>query len=326
MSLVWESFIKTEAMKPRHLLFFLFCLANLAATAQRPAAPPKDSIPPAQEWTPREPLSPEEQQRRADKAAELEAMRQRFRRYQAREETAEQERAREAEDEGYLWSEAEAPQLVKARADSIAAAPAPAQNADALRLEISRNLRVKGETTPSSPALEPPASYELPSRPSSAPASSDWERDWQAPDAPPPANNRDTQWALELEARTQLTAGAATYKSGMVVPLAVTFSAAGTTLAPGPQPALDELLDALYAQPTMRIEVRVHAHVSLTTAAADAQSTQRAQAVIDYLLAGGILPERVQARGYGKRNPRSFDRSEEGQQLNERVELIVLQQ
>lgn len=312
-------------MNPRSFLLLIVSMWILPLAAQQPDSLRVDSVPAARNWTPRAPLSPEEQQRRADKAAEMEAMRQRFRRFQLSEEEAARQRAAEAAAADFLWSEAEgAPQpadTLNTRRQDPAAPP----NTENLRLEISRNLQVKGETE--SPAISPsPRSYD--SLRTAVPPTSAWESRWQGEydNAPPtPSEEVDTQWALELEQARKSANGPTAYTAGSVVPLEVNFSAGGTSLAPGLQPQLEEWLQILRSQPTLVLEIRAHAHLNLDHAAADQRSTRRAQAVMDYLVAQGVAPARLQARGYGKRAPLTYDISAAGQQQNERLEVIVLQ-
>ena len=57
-----------------------------------------------------------------------------------------------------------------------------------------------------------------------------------------------------------------------------------------------------------------------------ALSQARAQAVADFLFAGGIGKEQMVVKGYGKLNPIATNDTEEGRQLNRRTEIKVLEQ
>jgi outer membrane protein OmpA-like peptidoglycan-associated protein len=57
-----------------------------------------------------------------------------------------------------------------------------------------------------------------------------------------------------------------------------------------------------------------------------ALSQARAQAVADFLFAGGIGKEQMVVKGYGKANPIATNETEEGRQLNRRTEIKVLEQ
>lgn len=52
-----------------------------------------------------------------------------------------------------------------------------------------------------------------------------------------------------------------------------------------------------------------------------ALSERRAQAARKYLIARGVEPDRISAKGYGKLNPKYENKTEEGRQLNRRVEI-----
>jgi outer membrane protein OmpA-like peptidoglycan-associated protein len=52
-------------------------------------------------------------------------------------------------------------------------------------------------------------------------------------------------------------------------------------------------------------------------------SEQRANSVRDYLIAQGINPAIVTARGFGKTMPIADNSTPQGRQMNRRVELVV---
>jgi outer membrane protein OmpA-like peptidoglycan-associated protein len=53
-------------------------------------------------------------------------------------------------------------------------------------------------------------------------------------------------------------------------------------------------------------------------------SSARAKAVADYLIAKGISRERIQYRGYGKRQPIDTNETPEGRRRNQRVEIKII--
>jgi outer membrane protein OmpA-like peptidoglycan-associated protein len=53
-------------------------------------------------------------------------------------------------------------------------------------------------------------------------------------------------------------------------------------------------------------------------------SEHRASAVRDFLLAHGIAPDRVTAKGYGESRPVASNDTEEGRAQNRRTEVTVL--
>jgi chemotaxis protein MotB len=53
-------------------------------------------------------------------------------------------------------------------------------------------------------------------------------------------------------------------------------------------------------------------------------STSRADAVLEFLLAHGVAPNRLSATGYADQRPIATNATADGRSLNRRVELVVL--
>ncbi|MDR1600812.1 MAG: OmpA family protein [Tannerella sp.] len=79
-------------------------------------------------------------------------------------------------------------------------------------------------------------------------------------------------------------------------------------LRPESREALDELIKMLNDNPNVTIELGAHTDRMGTEAYNEALAQRRAQAVVDYLIAGGITPERLEARGYGKSVPKTINK------------------
>lgn len=87
------------------------------------------------------------------------------------------------------------------------------------------------------------------------------------------------------------------------------------------------VLDALVATALRCLDARVSVE-GHTDAEGDAEANQtlsqaRAKAVVDYLVAGGIAPERLEAVGYGASRPVADNATAEGRQQNRRIEFRV---
>ena len=54
-------------------------------------------------------------------------------------------------------------------------------------------------------------------------------------------------------------------------------------------------------------------------------SQRRARAVVEFLYKNDISTERVKYKGYGSNQPIAPNETEEGRQLNRRVEFLILQ-
>ncbi len=78
-------------------------------------------------------------------------------------------------------------------------------------------------------------------------------------------------------------------------------------LRPQFKDSLNGLVQTMYDNPTIVIELASHTDSRGTDAYNDTLSQRRAQAVVDYLIDLGIDRKRLAARGYGKRKPREID-------------------
>lgn len=77
-------------------------------------------------------------------------------------------------------------------------------------------------------------------------------------------------------------------------------------LRPESRPALDEMIAILNEHPYITIEMSAHTDRKGTEAYNDALSLRRAKSVVDYLVAAGIDPARLSAKGYGKSRPKTI--------------------
>ncbi|MFO7978045.1 MAG: OmpA family protein [Bacteroidales bacterium] len=78
-------------------------------------------------------------------------------------------------------------------------------------------------------------------------------------------------------------------------------------LQPQFQDSLNTLVQTLEDNPTIIIELASHTDSRGADAINDTLSQRRAQAVVDYLIKKGIDPDRLRAKGYGKRVPRVIE-------------------
>lgn len=81
------------------------------------------------------------------------------------------------------------------------------------------------------------------------------------------------------------------------------------TLRPESKEALDGLIDLLKLNPNVTIELSAHTDRKGTDEYNDNLSQRRAETVVDYLIHGGIEKDRLEAKGYGKRHPKTVTKS-----------------
>lgn len=87
---------------------------------------------------------------------------------------------------------------------------------------------------------------------------------------------------------------------------------------------LNKLVSMLYETPNVKVQISAHTDTRGTDAYNDRLSAERAQSVVDYLIASGIHPERLIARGYGKRFPViARAKNEDEHQVNRRTTFMV---
>ena len=110
---------------------------------------------------------------------------------------------------------------------------------------------------------------------------------------------------------TDLLEGSATFESG-----SATLSAEATEL-------LDRAIALLLANPSTVLVVEGHTDDQGAADANLALSQSRADAVVEYLVAGGIVPDRLAAVGYGESRPIAANDTAEGRATNRRIEFIV---
>jgi len=86
---------------------------------------------------------------------------------------------------------------------------------------------------------------------------------------------------------------------------------------------LDEVAQALKDNPTIKVEVQGHTDSQGNDAFNKKLSQQRAESVRTYLIKGGIVSNRMTAKGYGEDQPLADNRTNQGRSQNRRVEFVI---
>jgi outer membrane protein OmpA-like peptidoglycan-associated protein len=87
---------------------------------------------------------------------------------------------------------------------------------------------------------------------------------------------------------------------------------------------LRKIVRFLSDNPALRVEIGGHTDDVGTREYNRQLSEKRAKSVYQYLLENGVQPERLQTKGYGPDRPVGSNASEEGRQLNRRIEFKVI--
>lgn len=102
------------------------------------------------------------------------------------------------------------------------------------------------------------------------------------------------------------------------------FEADSTDIEPQSFEILEEIRTFLHENENVVIEIGGHTNNLPDHEYCDRLSLERAKSVAEYLYDRGIHEERIQAKGYGKRNPIASNTTSEGRARNQRVEIRIL--
>ena len=95
------------------------------------------------------------------------------------------------------------------------------------------------------------------------------------------------------------------------------------TLRPESKTALDEMVKIMEENPNITVEMAAHTDRKGSEEYNMRLSGRRAQSVIDYLIAAGVKPDRLQSQGYGKSRPKTITKklAREFPQFTEGIQL-----
>jgi outer membrane protein OmpA-like peptidoglycan-associated protein len=110
----------------------------------------------------------------------------------------------------------------------------------------------------------------------------------------------------------------------LVVPGAISFETNSAQLAPGFYQSLNEVAGSLKEYPDTTVQIVGHTDSTGPAAYNQQLSVNRANAVVLYLGAQGIVPARMQVHGMGSSQPIADNRTVEGRAQNRRVEIKIV--
>lgn len=112
--------------------------------------------------------------------------------------------------------------------------------------------------------------------------------------------------------------------SKRIVLRGVNFDFDKNEIRPDSRPMLDAAIRILKENPNVRIAVEGHTDAVGSVEYNNALSRRRAEAVFQYVVNGGVAPERMEVVGYGKSRPVASNETPSGRAQNRRVELQVV--
>ena len=104
----------------------------------------------------------------------------------------------------------------------------------------------------------------------------------------------------------------------------VTFDGGESVLSTSAQMALQPLLDELLVNPSVRVAIMAHTDNLGSVEDNKVLSSQRAEAVKQHLIHGGIDSERLKAEGYGELLPLVQNLTDADRERNRRIEIRVM--
>lgn len=132
---------------------------------------------------------------------------------------------------------------------------------------------------------------------------------------------------VQVRAGETATADFELVKEGVEITLKVYFDVDKATLRPESRDGLAAAAKLLKENPGVSVEIAGHTDNTGSDEYNLALSKRRAQAVVDYLVTKhGIDRSRLTVKGYGESKPVATNDTEDGKQLNRRVEFKVLEQ
>jgi outer membrane protein OmpA-like peptidoglycan-associated protein len=104
----------------------------------------------------------------------------------------------------------------------------------------------------------------------------------------------------------------------------IQFATRESTILPQSFKVLDEVVDVLKANATLRVRVEGHTDIRGGAKFNQKLSQARAASVKEYLVTHGIAADRLEAKGFGPNRPIAANDSDAGREQNRRVEFVII--
>lgn len=106
----------------------------------------------------------------------------------------------------------------------------------------------------------------------------------------------------------------------------ILFETGKSLLRKESMPTLNDMVEVMKLKPTMVIEISGHTDNVGTPESNLKLSTDRANAVKNYLVQHGVAATRIQTKGYGDTQPTASNETDEGRQKNRRTEVKIIKE
>jgi len=104
----------------------------------------------------------------------------------------------------------------------------------------------------------------------------------------------------------------------------IAFEQRSFDITPESQSTLDQVIAILTENPDVRVEVGGHTDSSGDPEENEVLAQERANSVMNLLIAAGIEENRLEAQGYGDTQPIASNELPDGRALNRRIEFLIL--
>lgn len=130
---------------------------------------------------------------------------------------------------------------------------------------------------------------------------------------------------LATDQRSQIDIPLTALRSGAKLLLHdILFDINQAFLRPESYAELNRVVRLMNENPELRIEIQAHTDSQASAAYNQKLSDRRAESALQYLIESGIDPNRMRSVGFGATKPVADNSTEEGRQLNRRVELLII--
>ena len=112
-------------------------------------------------------------------------------------------------------------------------------------------------------------------------------------------------------------------KVGRAIIYGIYFDYDASTIKPASRETLLKVLEAIKARPDLKLVIEGHTDADGSDTYNQALSEKRAGSVVEWLVANGIAPGQLTAKGYGESRPVADNSKPDGRALNRRVEIAI---